>query len=168
MRIIFPLVNSLVIYNMPNTTWNTPGASQFLWSYKISKCFLILYLIFFLDSPVFTVKPKNTTGFVGEPAWIHCKGEGRPPPSVNYLKSKDRKTMKMKAILNESRFETLPNHTLYIKELKLEDDGPYFCWLTQKHSSISSDFYLTVKGECNISLCCKWLQSLSIKSRTTG
>lgn len=93
------------------------------------------------------MKPENTTGFVGDPAWIHCKGSGRPAPSVNYLRSKDSKTLRMKAPLNESRFETLPNHTLYIKELKMEDNGPYFCWLTQKHASISSDFYLNVKGK---------------------
>lgn len=96
------------------------------------------------ESPEFLVKPGNVTGTVGDSAWVHCSGKGIPMPSVNYLKSKNNH-QKTDAILNETRFITLKNHTLHITELKKEDNGAYFCWLTQRHASIYSDFYLTVR-----------------------
>ena len=100
---------------------------------------------------MFNVKPSNVTAFVGEPAWVHCQGEGTPTPSVNYLRKQHKQQKQQTAMLNETRFKTLKNNTLYVKNLEKGDDGSYFCWLTQPYNRqpAISEFYLTVRGKTN-------------------
>ena len=92
-----------------------------------------------LESPRFDIKPKNITENVGKPVWIHCAGTGIPTPILSYHR-------RGKTELNKTHFITLPNVTLFIKELMKEDRGDYFCWLTQRHGIVAESFWITVLG----------------------
>lgn len=92
-----------------------------------------------LESPAFVIKPKNVTENVGKPVWIDCSGTGTPRPIVSYHRPKEIE-------LNKTHFVTLPNGTLFIKELVKEDRGPYFCWLTQRQRIVAESFWITVLG----------------------
>ena len=95
--------------------------------------------VLFSESPVFKIKPRNVTQIVGKPAWVDCAGTGTPTPKVSYHKTGKKE-------LNETHVVTLSNGTLFIKELKKEDHGPYDCWLTQRQSIVAEPFSITVLG----------------------
>ena len=106
---------------------------------------MIFYLVkcFFscIEHPQFSIAPKNITAYIGEPAWVQCQGKGFPKPQVHYLRGS-----KEGGNLNETHFVKLPNDTLFIKSLKKEDSGQYFCWLIEQYGSISDTFTITVLG----------------------
>lgn len=91
------------------------------------------------EHPQFVISPKNITAYIGEPAWVHCQGKGFPKPRVYILRGK-----KDGGNLNNSYFVQLPNDTFYIKSLKKEYSGEYFCWLIEQYGSISDTFSITV------------------------
>ena len=97
-----------------------------------------LFIYFRIESPRFTVEPENVTTYVGGSVWINCEGTGNPIPNVNYIKAEGE--------LNETRLITLPNHTLYGKQLVKKDSGAYYCWLIHSHGSASAEFIINVKG----------------------
>jgi len=90
------------------------------------------------ESPIFNTKPSNVSAPEGESVWINCNGDGVPKPQVSY--HKDGQTG-----LNETHFVQLANNTLYIKQVQKENEGVYYCWLTQKHGIVSETFRIVVK-----------------------
>nr|CAH7727893.1 unnamed protein product [Callosobruchus chinensis] len=73
-------------------------------------------------APKFSVAPKNPTeAMVGQPVSIDCVVEGDPKPTIQWDKN-----LKMNDF-DPSRFQVLPNGTLYIQEVRKEDENKYGC-----------------------------------------
>ena len=86
----------------------------------------------------------NTTIQEGDSAFINCKGTGWPTPTVNWGREKNNGNKL------PPNFKQLPNGSLHISEVKLEDAGEYYCILglpkTVRLSLNTTKFFIIVKG----------------------
>ncbi|KAG1650324.1 Down syndrome cell adhesion molecule-like protein Dscam2 [Nymphon striatum] len=93
-------------------------------------------------SPEWINKPKNTNGSIGGDAFMDCKTDGYPIPTVTWYKLIDRK---LKPLLSKSsRFNIFENGTLKIRNIQNSDTGQYSCIAS---NGIGSELmqYVTVK-----------------------
>ncbi|KAG9266422.1 inactive tyrosine-protein kinase 7a [Astyanax mexicanus] len=70
---------------------------------------------------VFKLKPENTTVYQGHSAILHCQATGDPSPIIQW-KKKDKFFE-----ANKSRFQMMPNGSLVIHDVVMEDTGSYTC-----------------------------------------
>ncbi|KAM6972799.1 inactive tyrosine-protein kinase 7a [Aplochiton taeniatus] len=70
---------------------------------------------------VFKLEPEPTTVYQGHTAMLHCQATGDPAPFIQW-KKKDR-------FLEPTwtRFQTMPNGSLVIHDVSMEDTGSYTC-----------------------------------------
>ncbi|XP_062304162.1 inactive tyrosine-protein kinase 7a [Osmerus eperlanus] len=70
---------------------------------------------------VFKLEPENTTVYQGHTAILHCQATGDPAPFIQW-KKKDKFLEPSK-----SRFQKMPNGSLVIHDVSMEDTGSYTC-----------------------------------------
>ncbi|XP_038046577.1 inactive tyrosine-protein kinase 7-like [Patiria miniata] len=70
--------------------------------------------------PEFTVRPQDTAEKEMTDAWLHCQADGNPKPQIRWLKKDNSE-------LQDSRFVTLDNGTLHIRNLMMSDEGVLLC-----------------------------------------
>ncbi|XP_072301099.1 matrix-remodeling-associated protein 5-like [Eucyclogobius newberryi] len=58
-------------------------------------------------------------------AWLHCDAEGEPKPTISWTKVSTGVVMSVSS--RAQRFEVLPNGTLVIQSVELQDRGTYIC-----------------------------------------
>uniref|UniRef100_A0A8C9R9E2 Inactive tyrosine-protein kinase 7 n=1 Tax=Scleropages formosus TaxID=113540 RepID=A0A8C9R9E2_SCLFO len=68
---------------------------------------------------VFKLEPENTTVYQGHTAILHCQATGNPEPLIQWM-VKDR-------VLDPSRSRSMPNGSLLISDISMEDTGKYTC-----------------------------------------
>ena len=88
----------------------------------------------------------DTTAYVQQNIWLHCKASGDPKPKVLWgkdIRGGDR--------LDSKRFIQHPNGTLQIKEVRLEDQGRYFCIAANHAEMRQVKFNLDVERKLNFS-----------------
>ncbi|XP_023652138.2 inactive tyrosine-protein kinase 7 [Paramormyrops kingsleyae] len=96
--------------------------------------------------PVFKLEPENATVYQGHMAVLHCQATGEPEPSIQWI-AKDK-------LLDPSwrRFQEMPNGTLVITSVGMEDTGKYTCIAgnacTIRHST--AQLYVVEKPEPKI------------------
>uniref|UniRef100_A0A9J7ZEQ0 Protein tyrosine kinase 7a n=1 Tax=Cyprinus carpio carpio TaxID=630221 RepID=A0A9J7ZEQ0_CYPCA len=69
----------------------------------------------------FKLKPENTTVYQGHTAVLHCQATGDPPPFIQW-KKKDKFLE-----ADKSRFQKMPNGSLVVHDVSMEDTGSYTC-----------------------------------------
>ncbi|KAG5279103.1 hypothetical protein AALO_G00106120 [Alosa alosa] len=67
----------------------------------------------------FKLEPENTTVYQGHTAVLHCQASGDPAPFIQW-KKKDARAIR-------SRYQTMPNGSLVIHDVSMEDTGSYIC-----------------------------------------
>ncbi|XP_031419860.1 inactive tyrosine-protein kinase 7a isoform X2 [Clupea harengus] len=67
----------------------------------------------------FKLEPENTTVYQGHTAVLHCQASGDPAPYIQW-KKKDARAIR-------SRYQTMPNGSLVIHDVSVEDTGSYIC-----------------------------------------
>ncbi|XP_055086357.1 matrix-remodeling-associated protein 5-like [Periophthalmus magnuspinnatus] len=67
-------------------------------------------------------------------AWLHCEAEGEPKPAITWTKVSTGAVMSVSS--RAQRLEVLPNGTLVIQSLQLQDRGTYIC---SAHSYMGRD-----------------------------
>jgi hemicentin len=72
------------------------------------------------------------------PAWLPCHAEGRPPPTIQWLKDGVE-------ISGEERYRVLSNGTLYITELHASDSGVFQCVASNYGGFVTMDIELDVQ-----------------------
>ncbi|XP_017539264.2 LOW QUALITY PROTEIN: inactive tyrosine-protein kinase 7a [Pygocentrus nattereri] len=70
---------------------------------------------------VFKLKPENTTVYQGHTAILHCQATGDPSPIIQW-KKKDKFLE-----AGKSRFQMMPNGSLIVHDVIMEDTGSYTC-----------------------------------------
>uniref|UniRef100_A0AAY4DME1 Inactive tyrosine-protein kinase 7 n=1 Tax=Denticeps clupeoides TaxID=299321 RepID=A0AAY4DME1_9TELE len=70
---------------------------------------------------VFKLEPENTTVYQGHTAILHCQASGDPSPYIQW-KKKDKFLD-----ATRSRFHKMPNGSLIIYDVSIEDTGSYTC-----------------------------------------
>lgn len=92
-------------------------------------------------APKFTIQPQNPTEAIeGYPVMLHCAAEGDPKPTIQWDKDSRMNN------LENPRFETLGNGSLYIKEVYLSDEGKYGCTAGNSGGLKREEVQLNVKG----------------------
>ncbi|XP_022051837.2 immunoglobulin superfamily member 10-like [Acanthochromis polyacanthus] len=132
--------------NRPSTDWKNPGAnsipdshsSRSQWSPSPS-------LPAAPVAPVLRSRPRiadphiRTVSFPAEStARLDCEAEGEPKPSITWTKVATGAVMSVHS--RAQRFEVLPNGTLVIQNVQLQDRGTYIC---SAHSYLGRDRLLT-------------------------
>ena len=95
--------------------------------------------------PIFHVRPKNTTAFVNDNLWLHCNATGDPKPKISWSKEEQGGDK-----LDEERFIEHANGTLHIKNVRLEDQGGYYCIAANRGKLRQSKFSLVVESKLNL------------------
>ncbi|KAL9952195.1 hypothetical protein ACROYT_G039410 [Oculina patagonica] len=95
--------------------------------------------------PAFDLRPKNTTARVNDHLWIHCNATGNPKPKIRW--SKEQKNGDK---LDKDRFIQHPNGTLQIKNVRLEDQGWYYCIAANHAEMKHSKFSLVVQTKVKL------------------
>ncbi|XP_015275106.1 PREDICTED: immunoglobulin superfamily member 10 [Gekko japonicus] len=65
-------------------------------------------------------------------AFIPCEATGNPRPTVHWTKISGAEALKQK---HDSRFDVLPNGTLSIENVNIQDRGQYLCVAANQHGS---------------------------------
>lgn len=86
------------------------------------------------------MRPKNTTAFVNDNLWLHCNATGDPKPKISWSKDEQGGDK-----LDEERFIEHSNGTLHIKNVRLEDQGGYYCIAANRGKLRQSKFSLVVE-----------------------
>ena len=73
------------------------------------------------------------------PAWLPCDAVGQPPPTIQWLKDGVD-------VSGEERYHILPNGTLYIAELHLNDSGVFQCVASNDGGLVTVDVTVDVLG----------------------
>ncbi|KAL4641328.1 inactive tyrosine-protein kinase 7-like [Arapaima gigas] len=69
----------------------------------------------------FKLEPENTTVYHGHTAILHCQATGNPEPLIQWM-------VKDKVLdSSRSRFQKMPNGSLVISDVSMEDTGKYTC-----------------------------------------
>ncbi|XP_068732946.1 immunoglobulin superfamily member 10-like [Montipora capricornis] len=88
----------------------------------------------------FKLRPKNTTTYVKQNIWLHCKASGVPSPKISWSRDALRGYN-----LDSKRFIQHPNGTLQIKKVRLEDQGLYYCIAATQFRTKQIEFNLDVQ-----------------------
>lgn len=89
--------------------------------------------------PVFTTTRQTVHYELSGPAWLPCAAEGRPDPTIQWLKDGVD-------VSDEVRYQILANGTLYIDELQLRDAGVFECVATNGGGKVSLNITIDVLG----------------------
>uniref|UniRef100_A0A8D3ABZ4 Ig-like domain-containing protein n=1 Tax=Scophthalmus maximus TaxID=52904 RepID=A0A8D3ABZ4_SCOMX len=117
-----------------------------LFSFIISLFVVIIcFLNVFSKAPVLRTRPRirdphiRTVSFPAEStARMACEAQGEPKPSITWTKVATGAVMSIHS--KAQRFEVLPNGTLVIQNVQLQDRGTYIC---SAHSFLGRDRLLT-------------------------
>ncbi|KAL9952198.1 hypothetical protein ACROYT_G039413 [Oculina patagonica] len=91
--------------------------------------------------PTFDLRPKNTTAYVDDHLWLHCNASGDPKPKISWSKEEQDGDK-----LDKERFIQHSNGTLHIKNVRLEDQGRYYCIAANHAEMKQSKFSLVVQN----------------------
>lgn len=91
-------------------------------------------------APKFVVRPENTTAVEGLEIMLSCVAEGDPKPTIQWDKNSRMNN------LNDDRFVTFTNGSLYIREVYMSDEGSYGCTAGNSGGLKREELYLTVRG----------------------
>ncbi|XP_008285892.1 immunoglobulin superfamily member 10-like [Stegastes partitus] len=130
----------------PSTDWKNPGANSIPDSHSSrSQWPPSPPLPVTPVAPVLRSRPKiadphiRTVSFPAEStARMDCQAEGEPKPSITWTKVATGAVMSIHS--RAQRFEVLPNGTLVIQNVQLQDRGTYIC---SAHSFLGRDRLLT-------------------------
>lgn len=104
-------------------------------SWKINK---------FLSSESTEWKPRNITVYVGDSVWFHCDARRVPrfPFKVAWFKRGQGSKM-----LDKKRFRVIANGSIHITDIRLNDEGKYFCITKKNFKQTFGTRYLLVRGK---------------------
>ncbi|XP_043914327.1 hemicentin-2 isoform X2 [Protopterus annectens] len=91
------------------------------------------------SAPYFTVKPVDTIVSAGGHVSLHCQAAGEPSPAVEW-------TWEGKPLHESDRVTILPNATLRIAAVEIDDMGKYECVARNLMGSSFMGITLTVQG----------------------
>lgn len=115
-------------------------------------------MLFYAVAPKFIVRPENTTAVEGLEIMLSCVAEGDPKPTIQWDKNSRMNN------LNDDRFVTYPNGSLYIREVYMSDEGSYGCTAGNSGGLKREELYLTVKGNFmldSLEICRKYFLRIS-------
>ncbi|XP_054644006.1 matrix-remodeling-associated protein 5-like [Dunckerocampus dactyliophorus] len=129
----------------PPTDWRNPGANFIPDSHSSRPQWSPSPLPASPRAPVLRSRPKiadphiRTVSFPAESiARLACEAQGQPKPSITWTKVATGAVMSVHS--RSQRFEVLPNGTLVIQNVQLQDRGTYIC---SAHSFLGRDRLLT-------------------------
>ncbi|XP_061548229.1 matrix-remodeling-associated protein 5-like [Phycodurus eques] len=129
----------------PPTEWRNPGANLIPDSHSSRPLWSPSPLPAAPRSPVLRSRPRiadphiRTVSFpAGNVARLTCEAQGEPKPSITWTKVATGAMMSVHS--GAQRFEVLPNGTLVIQNVQLQDRGTYIC---SAHSFLGRDRLLT-------------------------
>ncbi|XP_014250092.1 inactive tyrosine-protein kinase 7-like [Cimex lectularius] len=92
-------------------------------------------------SPKFAILPQNPTEVLeGSPLMLDCVAEGDPLPTIHWDKNSNMKNV------DDVRYKTLENGSLYIQEVQTSDEGQYGCTAGNSGGLKRYEVTLIVKG----------------------
>ncbi|XP_033228370.1 Down syndrome cell adhesion molecule-like protein Dscam2 [Belonocnema kinseyi] len=97
--------------------------------------------------PQWVFEPQNVSTLLGSPLILHCKADGFPPPSVNWLRSRGRSANNYQPLMAglDGRLTILPNDTLWTASAEPQDEGHYLCRANNSiGSGLSKVIYVSV------------------------
>lgn len=100
--------------------------------------------------PQWVFEPQNVSTLLGSPLIVHCKADGFPPPSVNWLRSRGRSANNYQPLIAglDGRLTILPNDTLWTASAEPQDEGHYLCRANNSiGSGLSKVIYVSVNGK---------------------
>lgn len=88
--------------------------------------------------------PSNITVYVGGSVWFHCDAQETPrfPFKVAWLKTGQGSKM-----LDKKRFHVIANGSIHITDIRLSDEGKYFCMSNTNLRQTFGTRYLLVRGK---------------------
>lgn len=90
--------------------------------------------------------PSNITVYVGGSVWFHCDAQETPrfPFKVAWLKTGQGSKM-----LDKKRFHVIANGSIHITDIRLSDEGKYFCMSNTNLRQTFGTRYLLVRENPN-------------------
>lgn len=91
-------------------------------------------------------KPSNITVYVGDSVWFHCDARRVPrfPFKVAWFKRGQGSQM-----LDKKRFRVIANGSIHITDIRLNDEGKYFCITNKNFKQTFGTRYLLVREKLN-------------------
>uniref|UniRef100_A0A3B4A490 Ig-like domain-containing protein n=1 Tax=Periophthalmus magnuspinnatus TaxID=409849 RepID=A0A3B4A490_9GOBI len=124
----------------PPTDWRKPGSANSIPDSQSSRTHLPPPASLPISPRVSPVQVKlyphiRSVSYPAEgTAWLHCEAEGEPKPAITWTKVSTGAVMSVSS--RAQRLEVLPNGTLVIQSLQLQDRGTYIC---SAHSYMGRD-----------------------------
>lgn len=90
-------------------------------------------------APVLEVEPRDMTVRSGEDVTLQCQASGEPTPTIEWLRAG-------RPLQASRRMQTLPEGSLWLKHVEVEDTGAYECVAHNQLGSATARALLVVKG----------------------